>query len=300
MTDENSNIQKINIPWSIVIFLSFNLISSIGILLGLILDYFTFVIILLGLNIAAILLSFLGIKKEEKQKKEIRPDTKWAILFRKIFNVAGGLTTIVMCWFLGPWLTFFMIFGILVAFCLHEILYVKYKIKTLFTNTILAFGRDSGPDKVFWPSINSLASFSFVIGVSSIFLNMYFGQNFWWQFFIVATTSILIWGVGDSTAYYVGKKFGKKKLPWNEHKSYAGSFGFFIVGSIIALILLSPEFSILLGVDPPLVGAYYWVWISIFTSLIGAFVESLNIKVTDNFTVPAFISLFLALSVIVF
>ncbi|MBD3230972.1 MAG: hypothetical protein GF329_22525 [Candidatus Lokiarchaeota archaeon] len=289
--------KKINIIWTLVIFIGFNLISSIGIFLGLVTNYLLFVIILAILNIVAIVLSVLGIRKETEKKEEIKPDTKWAVLFRKLFNIAGGLATIALAFFLGPWLTFFIMIGFLYAFGLHEILFVKYKIKTLFTNTLLAFGRDTGFE-VFWPSINALSSFSFVIGVCSVFFYFHF-VDFWWQFFLVSTCAILIWGVGDSTAYYLGKNFGKKKLPWNEDKSYIGSFGFFLAGSIIAIMLLSPLVSTLLGIAP-LVSEYTWIFISIATSLLGAVVESLNIKLTDNFTVPAICSLFLVASVIVF
>ncbi|MHA1312244.1 MAG: hypothetical protein ACTSQO_15115 [Candidatus Helarchaeota archaeon] len=299
MENEQKGPLKINIFWSIIIFASFNIIVGMGFLFGLIINFYTFLMVLIILNIVAIILSVLGIHKEQKLKKEIRSDTKWAIFFRKLFNIAGGLATLGICWFLGPWLTFFVMVALLFAFGLHEILYVKYKIKTLFTNTILAFGRDSGPDEIFWPSINALSSFSFVIGVCSIFFSAYFGTNFWWQLFIVAAASILIWGVGDSTAYYMGTAFGKKKLPWNENKSYIGSLSFLIVGTIIALIFLSPYIDTFFGIQPLLSG-YNWIWISASTGLLGAFVESLNIKITDNFTVPAIISLFLALAIIVF
>jgi dolichol kinase len=105
--------------------------------------------------------------------------------------------------------------------------------------------------------------------------------------------------VGDTTAYYTGKKWGTKKLPWNEDKSYIGSIGFFIVGSVIALLFLSPFAGQFIPIGP-IIGGFHWIWIALITSLISAFVESLNIRITDNFTVPAISSLFLALAVIVF
>lgn len=294
---EDESSKKIDIFWTLVIFVGFNLIACLGIILGLVIDYLTFLIVLVTLNVIAILLSFIGVRKEKKQKKEIKSETTWATLFRKLINIVGALGIVIICFFLGPWMTFFVLIGFVYAFGLHEILFVKYDIKTIFTNTLLAFGR-SGKN-VFWPAINSLSSFSFVIGTCSIFFNFYFGPDFFWQLFLVATTSFLVWGMGDTTAYYTGKKWGSKKLPWNQDKSYVGSIGFFIVGSVIALLLLSPFVGQFILIDQ-IIGDFHWIWIAIITSLISAIVESLNIRITDNFTVPAISSLFLALAVIVF
>ena len=49
-----------------------------------------------------------------------------------------------------------------------------------------------------------------------------------------------------------------------------------------------------------IIGDFHWIWIALTMSLLSAVVESLNIRITDNFTVPAISSLFLALAVIVF
>jgi len=300
----NENIRedelKINLFWTLIIFISFNLFASIGLFLRLITDLLTFILVIIAFNITAIILSFIGISKAKQLKGGISPDTKLAILLRKLFNIVGGLITIATCWFLGSWLTFFVLAGILLAFILHKILYVKFKIKTIFTNTILALGRDTGPDKVFWPTITALSSFSFTIGFISLIFQNYFGPNFWPQFFIISTAVILIWGVGDSSAYYIGSNFGIKKLPYNKNKTYIGTFRFFIVSSIVALIILSPFMEIFIEITPVLFNNLNWIWSSFVSAFIGALTESLNIKINDNFTIPFIESIILVILVIFF
>ncbi|MHA1231465.1 MAG: hypothetical protein ACTSRP_19170 [Candidatus Helarchaeota archaeon] len=299
-SQQTDKISKYDIFWSIMIYVIFNVISSIGVIIGLVSDYILFTGVLILLNIIATVLSFLGVNKEKKAKKEIDARSKTSIFFRKLFNIIGGLIAIGICWILGPWMTLFILIAFLAAFLVHEMLYVNYKRKTFFTNAILALGRDTGQEKIFWPTINSLAAFSFVIGNCTIFYYFYFGTDFIYQFLLTTTTVILLWGVGDSTAYYMGTSFGKKKLPWNEEKSYMGSFGFFIIGTIICLIILSPYMAQIFDLEPLLEYSYSWIWVSIATSFLGAFVESLNLRITDNFTVPAITALFLTLCVIIF
>jgi len=74
-----------------------------GFLFGLIINFYTFLMVLIILNIVAIILSVLGIHKEQKLKKEIRLDTKWAIFLENflILRVDWQLLEFVGFWALG-------------------------------------------------------------------------------------------------------------------------------------------------------------------------------------------------------
>lgn len=71
--------------------------------------------------------------------------------------------------------------------------------------------------------------------------------------------------IGDPIATIIGIHFSKAKLPWNGRKSVAGTAAYFLTATIISFFLIG----------------YY----AILIGIVGAFVESLRIKVDDNFSV---------------
>jgi dolichol kinase len=81
-----------------------------------------------------------------------------------------------------------------------------------------------------------------------------------------AISVILVLALGDSLATYVGKYYGKHKLPWNKNKTIEGSMGF-AAGALSALLILPVPATILVV-------------------LLATAVESLPIRLDDNITVP--------------
>ena len=86
---------------------------------------------------------------------------------------------------------------------------------------------------------------------------------------------------GDGFADIFGRKLGKIKLPWNKKKSFAGTFGMFIGGWILAAVILMLYIS--LGIFS---GTFtnYLIPLSVI-ALAGAIVESLPLQDIDNITV---------------
>ncbi|KAJ6983480.1 phytol kinase 1 [Populus alba x Populus x berolinensis] len=89
---------------------------------------------------------------------------------------------------------------------------------------------------------------------------------------------------GDGVADIIGRRFGSSKLPYNQHKSWAGSISMFICGFLISIGMLF-YYSAL---------GYFqldWTWTIqrvALVALVATVVESLPITevVDDNITVP--------------
>jgi dolichol kinase len=88
---------------------------------------------------------------------------------------------------------------------------------------------------------------------------------------MAAIAVILMFGLGDGFATYTGTTYGKHKLPWNKNKTMEGTLGF-MAGAMCA-ILIMPVPAIVLG------------------AVLGAFIESLPLKLNDNITLPVILSL---------
>ena len=78
---------------------------------------------------------------------------------------------------------------------------------------------------------------------------------------------ILVLAVGDALSGLVGYYLGKRKLPYNSNKTLEGTFAFFLSSFVSLLFFLNFEKALII-------------------SLTCAFIESLKIKLDDNFTVP--------------
>ena len=85
--------------------------------------------------------------------------------------------------------------------------------------------------------------------------------------------------IGDSAATIVGVTYSGPKLPYNSHKSIAGSFVYFLATFAISF---------------PIIG-----WLALPAAALAAFVESLPWKLDDNFAVSlALVAAFLAMALI--
>ena len=92
------------------------------------------------------------------------------------------------------------------------------------------------------------------------------------------------WGImawGDGFASIFGKKFGRKKLPWNQNRSYAGSLAFLFFGGISAVL-----FTKWVWIDPPEPHFWYIVVIPLLAAFFAALVETIPVEINDNLTVP--------------
>ncbi len=85
----------------------------------------------------------------------------------------------------------------------------------------------------------------------------------------IIASSIIVLSVGDSAATLAGLSIGKNRLFYNQEKSVEGAVSGFLA-SFAALALLTPFPAHLVAV----------------ASLVGAFVETLPLKIDDNLTIP--------------
>jgi len=94
------------------------------------------------------------------------------------------------------------------------------------------------------------------------------------------------WGilaVGDGMATLVGRRLGRRRIPWNREKSVAGTVALFLCGSLAGSVLAwwcRPN------VMPP---AYLWFSLGapFAAALVAAFVETIPVRLDDNVSVPA-------------
>ena len=99
----------------------------------------------------------------------------------------------------------------------------------------------------------------------------------------IGIIALMILCGGDGLADIVGRRWGKRTLPWNFSKTWIGSFGMFFGGWFTAWIILIP-FSIS-GVFPYSIQAFFLpTAIIAFGAMI---IESLPLHVIDNLTIPA-------------
>lgn len=103
----------------------------------------------------------------------------------------------------------------------------------------------------------------------------------YWKDSPIGITALMLMCGGDGLADIFGRKFGKEKLPWNPKKSLAGSFGMFLGGWILAMVML------LLYINQGIfVGTLgNCVFPLIIIAIAGTVVESLPVSDIDNITV---------------
>jgi len=88
---------------------------------------------------------------------------------------------------------------------------------------------------------------------------------------------------GDGLAEVLGRRYGKSRLPWSKEKSWIGSFGMFLGGWLLAVVILAVY--VVEGVFPAPLTAYLLPVTLI--SLCAMLVESLPIRDFDNITIAA-------------
>lgn len=105
----------------------------------------------------------------------------------------------------------------------------------------------------------------------------------YWRDTPIGITALMLMCGGDGLADIVGRRYPGGRLPWNSHKSWAGSLAMFAGGwicsvAVLAIFSVSGSFSTsLTGLLPGLT----------LICLVGSAVESLPLHDVDNFTVTA-------------
>jgi uncharacterized protein (TIGR00297 family) len=103
------------------------------------------------------------------------------------------------------------------------------------------------------------------------------------------------WGIlagGDGMATLVGRAWGRLRLPWNRHKSVAGSLAFIVCGSAMGLLLAWLLRSYAVNATPPPSFAFL-LGATLATTIVAAGVETIPIRLDDNVSVPAVATLIL-------
>lgn len=204
---------------------------------------FLFVFVVIGL---ATVFQKKGILMEEGSRKMIHIGvSNWWIL--------------AMIFFDSPWE------ASIVPLCFVAINYVSYK-KQLFS----AMERDGQKEDLG----------TVYYAVSLFLLAMW---TFWMKRPEIGLLGILIMGYGDGFAAIVGKKFGRRKLPWNQKKTLAGSGMVFFFGAVITMIVLRLYYPQISGLE--------CVWIGIIMGVLSFGVESVTPFGLDNLSLPILSSL---------
>ncbi len=116
---------------------------------------------------------------------------------------------------------------------------------------------------------------------------LYYGVIFvavtliYWKYTPIGMTALMLMCGGDGLADILGRRYGKRKLPWSHRKTWVGSLGMFIGGWIFAFGILGIYLAA--GAFPGPLSAYLpaLTWISIG----GTIVESFPFKDIDNISV---------------
>ncbi len=103
----------------------------------------------------------------------------------------------------------------------------------------------------------------------------------YWKDSPIGMVALMLMCGGDGMADLIGRRFGRKKLPWAEDKSWMGSFAMFLGGWSLALGILWVY--LLSGVFAGPMSIYIPALTLI--AFAGTIVESLPIKDVDNITI---------------
>ncbi|MFX1298490.1 MAG: hypothetical protein ACFFD2_26990 [Promethearchaeota archaeon] len=268
--------EKPSLIWSIFLVGGANLMILSALFVPTI--YFWHVLGAIGLlNLLLVVLVFVGLKRHQKLKDK---DLSATTFSRKMFNIISGLIFASFILIFSPFLVLFILLGVDFAFGFHEIIYVVFKSKTYYTNAFIALGRQSAPFKPYLASIMALLGFTIVLGFQTLLFNFnavnFLPLKYEFVCVIVYVAIILIWGIGDTAAYFAGTHYGRHKLPYNRGKSWEGFFANMTVGIVIGLIFFSP-------VVFPFMNTFWWIFLSLIGGITCAFSESINLHLDDNF-----------------
>lgn len=240
------------------------------------------------LNVLLVVLFYIGLRRHEQVKDK---DVSATTFSRKMFNIISGLMFAFFIWLFLPWPGFFVLLAIDYAFCIHEIIYAILKKKTYFTDAFIALGRQSDPYKPYWASIMALLGFTIVLTAQILLFQTFLPLIYVNVVIVVYIGTILIWGIGDTAAYFAGTKYGSHKLPWNKKKSWEGLLANMAVGIGLGLLFFAPFML-------PFIATGWWIALAIIGGVTGAFFESFNLHLDDNFVTVTAVGLILGVIII--
>ncbi|WP_461829870.1 diacylglycerol/polyprenol kinase family protein [Aquifex sp.] len=175
-------------------------------------------------------------------------------LKRKLFHLFGVLSLLVPVYFCPYWLNLFLF---LTAATVNYLIVKRHPLLLkIFGVFIEHLERERNLSK---PGIQS---FYLLLGV---FISYLFFEK-------QAIYGIITLAVGDAFSGMVGYYLGKRRLPYNPKKTLEGTLAFFISSFIALSLVTEPSKALVI-------------------SLISAVVESLPLKLDDNFTIPLISSL---------
>jgi dolichol kinase len=103
----------------------------------------------------------------------------------------------------------------------------------------------------------------------------------------VAAAAWAALGVGDYASNVIGRRMGRRKLPWNEEKSWAGAIAFVVATLPAAAFLLWFTWANWSHGAPPPLDRSRLGFAALAVALVGAILETLAIpRVNDNVLVP--------------
>jgi uncharacterized protein (TIGR00297 family) len=98
----------------------------------------------------------------------------------------------------------------------------------------------------------------------------------------IAASAWGILAVGDGLASVVGRRLGRRRIPWNRDKSIAGSVALFLGGGAAGALLAwwcRPNV-----IPPPFL--WFSLGVPFAAALVAAFVETIPVRLDDNLSVP--------------
>ncbi|GAB4292814.1 MAG: SEC59/DGK1/VTE5 family protein [Myxococcota bacterium] len=172
------------------------------------------------------------------------------------------------------------IFPILFCLLLRDLPYLWIMVLSLLAILYGAFGKNllvkdtHRPDEI--KRGFSLGKIAYAL---SVFLLLIIFRN---HLYIVAGAWAVM-ALGDGFSNIVGRRFGKRKLPWRKEFSLEGSLAFALVSFPAALGLMLFVSS---GRETETLTLSNALLLALVASLSGAIIESVSYKLNDNFTVP--------------
>lgn len=267
--------------WSIFAVAITDLILSIPLFIDLMTYWWMTLSAIIMLDGLLVGLVIYGMFRHEKVKDKGKEATT---ISRKMFNIISGLLASIFILLYDPLFSIFCLFALDFAFGMHEVVYAGLKTKMWYTDAFNALGRQTEEFKPYYASFMALISSTFIMLIEApilfVFASLY-AMDYKWVVFYIYTTTVLIWGIGDTAAYIVGSNYGKHKLPWNKDKSLEGLLGNFASSVLIAFILLGIGF-----LQWNIITLIPYIAVSIIIGLLGGFYETLDVYVDDNLSTP--------------
>lgn len=103
----------------------------------------------------------------------------------------------------------------------------------------------------------------------------------------IAAAAWMILAAGDSASNWVGRRFGRLRLPWHRQKSWAGLVAFFVVAAPLAgaLILWTQWGRAAIYDEAAVFEGMQVGWAALIGAGVAALLESLPLPLDDNITV---------------